>query len=244
MLNEGKVHLSTFWHFRAHEQAEIGDPDDGQVGFMFKNDTSDPWTIEPELLDAAAMSVPGHPRFHESKTLMPGDESWVEAAGGFDTFMYSLTEAAAPSKKLMERLGYDSAVEVTDVGSFMDHTGQALRQFGFREFGFDRHGYTRVRCQARPIAYVESKRRVVTPSTVDVLNETRELTDTEFFTKLKAFEHQSEFRIAYFFMNPDTETTASLDVRLPQLYPVVIGDKGLRRIAETLRKIDQSEFVD
>ena len=69
MLNEGQVRLSTFWHYQADESSEIGDPDEGQSGFMFRNDTLEPWEIEPKLLDAAAMSAEGHSRFKESKIL-------------------------------------------------------------------------------------------------------------------------------------------------------------------------------
>ena len=144
MLNEGKVRISTFWHFSAHEQAEIGDPDEGQTRYAFRNDTEELWVLEPELLDAAALSVEGQPRHTEAKTLIPGDESWIEAAGGFNTFMYSLTEADSPSRSQMTRLDpeYDTAVEVIDLHGFANHTGSALQLLVNREFGFSDLGYT------------------------------------------------------------------------------------------------------
>ncbi len=244
MLRQGKVRLSTFWHFQATEKEEIGDPDEGQAGFIFRNDTDEPWEITPELLDAAAMSPVGFPRFTEPKTLHPGDESWIEASGGFNTFMYSLTEAEAPSKSLMKRLGYDTAIEICDVSEFAKHTGQALKQFGNREFGFDRKGITRLRCTYGPVSYVSSKRTVVMPSTVEVLQSKNRTEGSELFTKLEIFRHQCEFRIAYYFMNPETDEAMSLNVQFPNLYPVIVGDADVPRISKTLRLIEPSEFVE
>lgn len=244
MLDQGQVRLSTYWHFRAHEDAEIGDPEEGQSGFLFRNDTSEPWEIAPPLLDAAALSIEGYPRFSEARTLMPGEEGWIESAGGFNTFMFSMTEADAPSAKLMERLRYDSAIEVVDEDAFATHTARALRQHLIREFAFDQDGYTRMRCISKPVEYVESKRRIVTPSTVERLLDTTSIAVTELFTKPKTFEYQSEFRIAYFVMDPKTNKTLTLDNRLPGLYPLVVGDAGIPRIAPTLRRISASEFVD
>ena len=132
LIEEGKVRLSTFWHFMADEKPEIGDADEGQSGVIFSNDTPEPWEISPELLDIAAMSDDGRFRFTESKILPPGDESWIEAAGGFNTFMFSLTEADAPSNGLMKRLGYDSAIEITDIDQFAKHTSGALLQLAVR----------------------------------------------------------------------------------------------------------------
>ena len=129
MLNQGKVRLSTFWHYQAHEQPEIGDLDEGQSGFIFKNDTNESWEITPDLLDKAAMSDEGAKRYFKSKVLAPGYESWIEGADGFNTFMYSLTDAEAPSKKLMEKLDYDCAIEICDIEEFANHTSKALRQF-------------------------------------------------------------------------------------------------------------------
>ncbi len=244
MINEGSVYLRTYWHFRANETPEIGDPDEGQSGFIFFNDTDKPWVITPDLLDAAAMSPPGSPRFTESKTLPPGDESWIEAAGGFNTFMYSLTQASVPSRSLMARLGYDSAVEVCDIDEFSKHSAQALRQLMNQEFGFDKRGITRVRCVLGPVDYVERKRAVVTPATTDLMLKGDSVDNRELFTKPITFSHQSEFRIAYYFMNPDTDKAISLNTDFPDLYPVTIGDAGKPRISKTLRLIDSSEFID
>lgn len=244
MLSQGHVHISSFWHFRAHEDSEIGDPEEGQSGFMFRNDTNIPWEISPALLDAAAMSVAGRPRFNVSKTLMPCDESWIEAAGGFNTFMYSLSQAESPSTKLMRRLGYDAAVEIVDIEAFATHTASALRQHLVRELQLDRIGATRLRCVQKKVEYVDSKRRIVTPSTVDVLQSKTSIAVEEFFTKFRRHEYQSEFRIAYFMMNLETDKYLSLDIKAPDLYPVIVGDAGIPRIAKTLRRIDPSEFME
>ena len=244
MLDQGNVYLSTFWHFQAHEIPEIGDPDEGQSGYIFFNDTDEPWVITPDLLDAAAMSPAGHPRFTDSKTLPPGDESWIEAAGGFNTFMYSLTEAAAPSRSLMERLGYDCAIEICDIDEFANHTSRALKQHVDREFGFDEQGVTRLRCVFGPVNYARKKRAVVTPTTTDVMLRGDSVDNRQLFTKLTSFSYQSEFRIAYYFMNPDTDKAVSLTTVFPDLRPVTVGDAGKPRISTTLRLIDPSEFVD
>ena len=244
LLNQGQVRLSTFWHFQADEKPEIGDPDEGESGFIFRNDTDEPWEIRPELLDAAAMSPEGYPRFSEPKTLPPGDESWIEAAGGFNTFMYSLTEAEAPSRSLMDQLGYDCALEVCDIGEFTKHTSQALKQHVNREFGFDKKGITRVRSVFGPVKYVPKKRTVVTPTTVEVLLRGDSVLSQELFTKLKKFSYQREFRIAYYFMNPETDKAVSLTTAFPDLYPVIVGDAGTPRISKALRLVDPSEFVE
>lgn len=244
MLDEGKVRLSTYWNFMAEEQPEIGDADEGQSGFIFRNDTSDPWEITPDLLDAAAMSDDGHSRYSASRILPPGDESWIEAAGGFNTFLYSLTEADAPSSSLMERLGYDVAVEVCDIEEFSKHTSQALLQLVNREYGFDRQGITRVRNLLGSVTYVKSKRQTVTPSTTELLMRSDAVGADELFKKLTKFCYQNEFRIAYLFMNPDTDKAVSLGTRYPDLRPVIVGDAGTPRIASTLRPIGPSEFVD
>jgi hypothetical protein len=245
MLNQGQVLLSTFWHYQAHEKPEIGDPDEGQSGFIFLNDTDKPWEITPELLDAAAMSPKGYPRYSEPKTLPPGDESWIEAAGGFNTFMFSITEAEAPSKNLMEQLGYDCALEVCDIREFVNHTGQALRQHANREFGFDQKGITRLRCVYNSVKYVPKKRTVVTPTTVEVLfSRGDSVLIEELFTKRREFSYQREFRIAYYFMNPETDKAVSLTTAFPDLRPVIVGDAGIPRISKALRLIDRSEFVE
>lgn len=244
ILGDGRVRLSTFWHFMADEQPEIGDANEGQSGYMFLNNTAEPWEITPELLDAAAMSDEGHFRFSQPKFLPPGDESWVEAAGGFNTFMYSLTQADAPSTSLMERLGYDAAVEICDIAEFAKHTSQALLQLVNREYGFDRQGITRVRSVLGSVTYVKSKRQTVTPSTVDLLKDSAAVDARELFTKLDRFNYQSEYRIAYLFMNPDNEKAVSLGARFPNLLPVIVGDAGTPRIAKTIRLIGPSEFAD
>ena len=244
MLNLGNVYLSTFWDFQAHEIAEIGDPDEGQSGFIFFNDTDEPWIITPDLLDAAAMSSTGHPRFTESKILPPGDKSWIEAAGGFNTFMYSLTKAEAPSRSLMERLGYDCAIEVCDIDEFAKHTSGALNQHVNREFGFDEKGITRVRCVLDKVNYARTKRAVVTPTTTEIMLRGDSVDNRQLFTKLTSFCYQSEFRIAYYFMNPDIDKAVSLTTEFPELRPVTVGDGGKPRISTTLRLIDPSEFVD
>lgn len=245
MLNQGKVRLSTFWHYRADENAEIGDPDEGQSGYIFRNDTDEPWEITPDLLDAAAMSDEGFARYSEVKILLPGDESWIEGAGGFNTFMYSLTEANAPSKMLMDRLGYDSAIEICNFNEFANHTSQALKQFVDKELGFDQQGISRLRCVSGKVTYESSKRTIVTPSTVDSkLRRKDSIDNRELFTKLVGFKHQNEFRIAYYFMNPDTDKAISLGRRFPELLPVIVGDANVPRISKTLRLIDPSEYVE
>ena len=45
-------------------------------------------------------------------------------------------------------------------------------------------------------------------------------------------------------MNPETDQFLSLDLNFPELRPVIVGDGGIPRIAETIRRIDPSEFVD
>ena len=245
MLEEGTVRLSTFWHFQADEKPEIGDPDEGQSGVVFHNDTLKEWTLEPELLDAAAMSVEGRSRFSEPKFLKPGQTSWIEAAGGFNTFMYSVTQAEAPSTTLMKRLGYDTAVEIKGFQSFVQHTGVTLRQHHIKTFGFDQKGFTRVRCISNKVRYVDSKRRTITPATAFTLVKNKPVLIDELFSKLKSkFSYQSEYRIAYFLMNPDSGEMVSMDVLLPELYPVILDDAGIPRISETLRLVEETEFLD
>lgn len=243
MSNQGCVRLSTFWHFQSDEKSEIGDPDEGQSGYMFQNNTDSPWVITPDLLDAAAMSGEGFSRFSESKTLPAGDESWIESAGGFNTYMYSLTEAEAPSKSLMERLDYDSAIEICDIKGFTKHTSKALLQYLKKEFKAEDRGVTRVRCSFGPVKYVPSKRKIVTPSTIEILQKIDSVDTQELFTKLTRFSYQREFRIAYYFMNPDTEKILSLNQYVP-VYPVIVDNGSTPRISNTLRLIDPSEFVD
>ena len=244
MLTDGKVRLSTFWNFMADERPAIGDADEGQSGYIFRNDTEKPWEITPKHLDAAARSEKDRPRFSEPKALAPGDESWIEAAGGFNTYMYSLTQADAPSTSLMKTLGYDAAVEICDIDAFSEHTSHALKQLVNREYGFDGQGITRLRSLAGPVKYVSSKRQIVTPSTVDLLKEDDAVDARELFTKLQLFDYQSEFRIAYLFMNPDTDKAVSLGIKFPNLLPVIVGDAGVPRIGKTLRQIELSEFTD
>ena len=244
MLNEGKVRLSTFWDFQVHERAEVRDPDEGQSGFIFRNTQSAPWVITAEQLNLASMGVTERPRWKEPKTLMPGDEGWIEGAGGFNTFMYSSTTADAPSTQLMDKFGYDAAVEIVDIESFARFTGEVLQRHLSSELELDKYDCTATRCLMRSVDYVESKRRLVTPSTVEVLPGQNSLTDArELFTKIKRFEPESEFRIAYFFMNPTTEQALQLDTGFPKLRPVIVGDRGTPWIAKTLRRIDPSEFV-
>ena len=244
-LNQGQVRISTFWHFQSDETPEIGDPDEGQSGFKFLNNINEPWEIPPELLDAAAMSAEGHPRYFESKILPPGDESWIEGAGGFNTFMYSLTEAEAPSRSLMDRLGYDCAIEICDIEGFAKHTSLALRQLVNREFGFEQEGITRVRSIFGRVIYVPIKRTVITRENIEVLLGKDSVENIELFTKLNRFKYQNEFRIAYFFMNPvDNEKAVSLTTAYPDLRPVIVHDAGTPRIRKTIRLIDSSKFAD
>lgn len=245
LVTTGQVRISTFWHFQADEKPEIGDPDEGQAGVLFRNNTGDPWHITASQLDSAAMSPEGHSRFTVSKTLPPGDESWIEAAGGFNTYMYSLTTADMPSKSLMSRLGYNAAVEICDLDQFCYHTGAALRQLGISRFDSIAKGASRLRTSHGPVEYVDSKRRVITPSTANELNRSEDVDARELFSKLTKFQFQQEYRIAYYFMNPITEKTLSLDVRMhPAAEPVLIHDDGIPRISETVRLIEDSEFDD
>lgn len=243
-LSKGQVRISTFWDYKSNEKLEIGDSEEGQTGFIFFNNTKDPWEVAPELLDLAAMSSPGHSRYKESKIINQGDEGLIMAAGGFNTFMYSVTKADNPSKSLMEQFGYDTAIEIIDINKFAQFTSEALRQFLINELKVDKVGATRLRCVKNDVKYVKSKRRIVTPSTIRTLHERRELMMDDFFSKPASLSHQSEFRIAYFLMNPETEKYLSLDLNFPELRPVIINDAGIPRISTVLRLIDPSEFID
>jgi len=244
MLKCGQVRISTYWDYRANEELEIGDSEEGQSGFIFYNDTNKPWKIEPHLLDAASISSPGHSRFKEPKILNPGDEGLILAAGGYNTYMYSVTKADHPSKSLMKQLGYNAAVEIEDIEAFAKYTSEALRQHLIRDLKLDQLGATRLRCIYHEVKYVTSKRKIVTPSNIDIVHAKRELMIDEFFTKLNELSHQSEFRIAYFMMNPKTDKYLSLDLNFPELRPVIINDANTPRISKTLRLITPSEFID
>ena len=124
MVSFGKVRVSTYWQYIVDENPEVGDADEGQAGVLFLNNTGMKWTVPAEQLDLAAGSTPGHSRFSEPKVLEPGQKSYIVAAGGFNTFMYSLAETKQPSRELMEQFGYDAAVEILDIEAFGTHVAK------------------------------------------------------------------------------------------------------------------------
>ena len=81
-----------------------------------------------------------------------------------------------------------------------------------------------MRCVFGPVKYVLSKRTFVTPSTIEKSLNRDTIIGQDLFTKLTNFRYQCEFRIAYYFMNPETDKAISLNTLIPDLWPVIIGD--------------------
>jgi len=255
MINLGKVHLGSFWAFRRDERDEIDDPDEGEAGFILFNNTDEPWVVSPETLDAAALSPANHPRFTEPLEIAPGDESLFIGAGGFNTYLYCLTIAESPSRKLMSELGYDCAVEVlceepNKPMEFSHHLAKAAHQVLDETAGVKARGFTNYSIEALPVRYVEAKRTLITPATEHDLFVLKKqpLNKHALFTKTKHFEYQSEFRIVLTYHRkghpedplPIEPTLGGSNAPLA----VTVGDFGDGRIGKLLRRIPDSEFID
>jgi hypothetical protein len=244
---------------------EAGDRDEGAAPYILHNDTDNAWDLDADdfkrahqsLLPAeSSLSAESLLRNFSSQmdlewngdelirmTLPPGARMGFGMANrGFNSFMFSLSEVDAPSRSVMQKLGYNAAYEVTDIERFSekvtvaltillrrDNPGLSLRLIAGEKAADE----DQVRWGHRRVEYVDVKPITVTPSTADLLKPG--IKPEEWFRKPTRFADESEYRISWVLFNSQG-LFGSLTYDA-----IVIGKQS---ISETVRRIHASEFVD
>ena len=199
----GEVKIGTFHEYQRTEAEDLRDADEGQarVRLCFPEGDS---TLSAAEMTAAMQTDWGIAEPFRIK--FPGGIDIVftgqDRGRGFNAFVFSLTEADAPSAELMADFGYDAAYEVEDIKQFISVLTLALDQVR-EKIGIDPEGWS-FEGRMDSVEYVEAKEEVIDPDERDRPVSGR-IDGRSFWKKSIRFQKESEFRLVFLPINESHE---------------------------------------
>ena len=210
-VTAGSIRIGTVFEYQGIENPDLKDPEEGAAAYTLRAETDEDWILTMDESHAALRSPDQFELINDYKLKIPAGTSIKFLPRMFDTLVFSLSQSDAPMRKVMESLGYDAAYEVHNPKAFIAAVGNHLFDL-VSEIGSPPvdPGTHVIEGRMDSVSYVDQKSIEVTPATRELLVPTRHLNGSDLWKKPTSFSHESEFRMAWFWLERATGDVASL----------------------------------